>query len=72
MTLNGRSANSAMSSPTSRPTQAPPANPDSIARPQDSRPTTFSTMRRPLPTMATASTGNFWSERKSTARWAPA
>ena len=44
--------------------------PAAIARPQLSRPVTRSTMRRSLPMIVTFSTGNFSSDRKSTARWA--
>jgi hypothetical protein len=55
------------SSPTNRPHQAPPAAPTAIARPIVNRPVTVSIIRRSEPMIVTFSTGNFSSERKSTA-----
>ena len=51
------------SRPMNRPNQAPLAAPARAARAVVSRPSTFSTRRRSVPTMAVFSTGNLLSDR---------
>ncbi len=50
----------------------PESRPPSATRPVVRRPVIRSIRFRSVPTIMQCSTGNFWSERKSTAFWAAA
>ncbi len=57
-----------MKTPNHRPERTPPI----ATRPVVSRPVIRSIRLRSVPTIISCSTGNFWSERKSTVFWAAA
>ena len=58
--------------PMNRPSQRPDMIPPAATRPVVSRPVMRSIRLRSVPTIMHCSTGNFSSDRKSTARWAAA
>ena len=60
-------SNSEKMTPTNSPSQSPDSAPPSATLPLVSRPVIRSTCLRSVPTIMQFSTGNSWSERKSTA-----